>query len=358
MKTFRVTQRILIIIITVMVIGGAVPFPMLAEEPENIDDIPIGPFEDFFIYLPLIFKAPILWHTQTSNISGKSINGVGCSPASSSDCVAGGEDVTLNTDDGGNTWNVISGLADVNILDVSCGSASLCIAAGANSDDTSGVYLYTIDGGQTWTRKNEPYIMYGTDCYDGNSCIAVGQESEVRYTTDGAGSWESRRLGNTDLHGVDCISGSSCWMVGQGGRVIGAEPVIPKIDIFATGIYAPPNDKRLYDISCQNYNTCVTVGQSGVIARSTNATGRVWNTSISSGVTQNLNGVSCPTATRCYAVGDSGTMLKSEDGGVNWVAETVPISVGNVDFEGIDCFSEQNCMAVGANGTILYRYSD
>lgn len=346
MKITHIIQRTLIILIMLLVVGGTTSTRSLAQEP------------DYFIYLPLIFKSPTGWHEQTSTISSKSINGVGCDPTGAN-CAAGGQDITLKTNDGGRNWSVGSTLADVNILDVSCGSASLCVAAGVNSAGTSGVILYSTNVGQTWTRlEDKSFKMYGTDCYDGNSCIVVGQESETWYTEDGGSSWPGTRLGNTDLHGVDCISDSSCWMVGQGGRVIGAEPIIPKIDIFATGQYAPPNDKRLYDISCQDYNTCVTVGQSGVVARSTNATGRVWNISISSGVSTDLNGVSCPTASRCYAVGDAGVILKSVDGGLNWIRETVPTNVNTMNFEGIECFSEQTCLAVGENGTILYRYSD
>ena len=353
MKITHIIQHTLIILILLLAAGGAATSHSLAQEP------------DYFIYLPLIFKAPILWEEQTSNISSKSINGVGCEPTGVN-CAAGGQDVTLKTNDGGTNWSVGSTLADVNILDVSCGSASLCVAAGVNSAGTSGVILYSTDGGQTWTRRNEPYQVYAVDCPNDDNCNAVGKVSEASFTRDGGTTWITtielgQRLGNTDLFGVDCVDTITCWMVGDGGRTIGIYPnpwgpggigVITKLDLFTN----PP--RTLYDISCVTQDICVSVGQAGVIARSTNATGRSWDTSINSGVIQNLNGVSCPTASRCYAVGDAGTMLKSVDGGITWGRELLPTNVNTVNFEGIECFSEQTCLAVGSDGTILYRYSD
>jgi hypothetical protein len=248
-------------------------------------------------------------------------------------------------------------LSNITLYDVSCATPTKCVAV-RKSTTNNGIILVSNDGGQSWSLPiNQLYQMNAVDCALPDQCVAVGTDSEARYTFDGGGSWRPGRLGNTPLYGIDCFADRNCWMVGIGGRVIGIYPnadgpdgigVITKKDLFLSPA------RTLLAIGCSGTNGqhCVAVGESGVVAKTTNGGGS-WSKP-NSGTIVNLNGVSCPTASNCYAVGDGGTLLISEDGGTTWIPETSPTSENLKD---IECFAgSSSCFAVGANGIILRRY--
>lgn len=308
-----------------------------------------------YTYLPIIYGSPTGWQSPQNSGTTNLLNGVGCN---GSTCVSGGPGLSVYTDDEGSNWtSVTAGLSNVTLYDVSCATSTKCVAVG-ESTGSNGIILVSNDGGQSWSSSfNQSYQMNAVDCALSNQCVAVGDASEARYTFDGGVSWRSGRLGNTPLYGIDCFGNRNCWMVGIGGRVIGIYPnaggpdgigVIPKKDLFLSPA------RTLLAIGCSGTNGqhCVTVGENGVMAKTTNGGGS-WSKP-NSGTAVNLNGVSCPTSSNCYAVGDGGTLLISSDGGTTWGLETSPTSE---NLEDIECVAgSSSCCAVGSNGTILRRY--
>lgn len=304
------------------------------------------------IYFPFIIKTPSGWSSQTSGVSN-ALYGVGCA-VGGQNCMAVGQGMALYTSNWGNTWSPVTppGIAGLVLNDVSCPTASLCVAVGQSSS-SAGVILVTNNAGGSWTPFNQSYRMDAVDCISASECVAAGDESEARFTYNGGASWANGRLGNTPLFGVDCLSSKTCWMVGVGGRVIGTYPnagapggvgVISKKDLLLV------EQKSLLSISCPQQDTCVTVGEIGKIFKTTN-TGGSW-TSQTSGTGVTLTGVSCPGSARCYVVGDGGTILLSDDNGSTWSPDDSPVLVNLKD---IDCYGFTNCLAVGASGTILLR---
>lgn len=304
------------------------------------------------IYLPYISLTPSGWSSQTSGVSNL-LYGVSCA-AGGQNCMAVGQQIALYTSNGGNSWSPVtpSGIAGLVLNDVSCPSASRCVAVGQRSG-SAGVILVTNNAGGSWTPLNQSYRMDAVDCISTSECVAVGDESEARFTYNGGASWENGRLGNTPLFGVDCLSSKTCWMVGVGGRVIGTYPnaggpggigVISKKDLLLN------EGKSLLSISCIQQDTCVTVGEIGKIFKTTN-TGGSWS-SRPSGTGVTLTGVSCPGFSLCYTVGDGGTILISLDTGSTWSPDDSPVATNLKD---IDCYGPSNCLAVGAGGTILLR---
>ena len=73
---------------------------------------------------------------------------------------------------------------------------------------------------------------------------------------------------------------------------------------------------NLTGVACLSPSTCVAVGDSGVILRSTNG-GRTWRRQ-PSGTPNFLFGVACAGPSTCFAVGPRGTILRSTDGGRTW----------------------------------------
>jgi alpha-tubulin suppressor-like RCC1 family protein len=67
----------------------------------------------------------------------------------------------------------------------------------------------------------------------------------------------------------------------------------------------------------------------------------------------NLNGVACPRPSTCVVVGASGTILRSTDGGRTWRRQPNPISGTPNWLGGVACPSASTCVVVGASGTIL-----
>ncbi|MCB0212237.1 MAG: hypothetical protein KDJ52_23045 [Anaerolineae bacterium] len=306
---------------------------------------------DFFIYLPLVYHSPSGWFSQTSGVTNV-LYGVDCADGGQY-CMAVGQQIILKTNDGGSSWSPVTpSISGLDLKDVSCSTTTRCVAVGKSSSNT-GLILVTTNGGTSWSKINQSYRMDAVDCISADECVAVGDESEARFTYNGGSSWQSGRLGNTPLYGVDCISSKTCWMVGVGGRVIGTYPnaggpggigVISKKDLLLK------EGKSLLSISCLQQDTCVTVGEIGKIFKTTN-TGGSWSER-SSGTSVSLPGVSCPDETFCYAVGDSGTILASSDGGSSWSDDNSPTAVNLKD---IHCFGSTTCLAVGVNGTILQR---
>src|SRR5260370_5292460 len=63
-----------------------------------------------------------------------------------------------------------------------------------------------------------------------------------------------------------------------------------------------------------------------------------------------LSGVAVPNANTVVAVGAAGTILKSIDGGANWMLQSSGTTNG---LSGVSCTDASNCTAVGDPGTIL-----
>ena len=81
-----------------------------------------------------------------------------------------------------------------------------------------------------------------------------------------------------------------------------------------------PQGNPLYGVSFTDSNNGTTVGSAGTILRTTDG-GQNWVTQ-TSGITQWLYGVSFTDSNNGTAVGEGGTILRTTDGGQNWVSQT------------------------------------
>jgi photosystem II stability/assembly factor-like uncharacterized protein len=103
--------------------------------------------------------------------------------------VALGKAVILNSDDGGQSWQLAGGPPGVDdAFAVSCPTVQLCATVGTvwtptNPPTPIGGVVTSSDGGATWLTPRSLYLPVGlvsVDCASARSCVAVGNDSIVR----------------------------------------------------------------------------------------------------------------------------------------------------------------------------------
>ncbi len=92
-------------------------------------------------------------------------------------------------------------------------------------------------------------------------------------------------------------------------------------------------NNALYSIAFADLNTGWSVGNSGIILKTTNS-GGVWTSQIS-GTSNYLNSVFPINNNLVWAVGAAGTVLKSTNGGSNWTSSTIGSTLVDVCFANI-----------------------
>lgn len=105
---------------------------------------------------------------------------------------------------------------------------------------------------------------------------------------------------------------------------------------------------NLNDVYFANSSTGITVGQQGIVLRTTNG-GTNW-TSQTSGTPNHLFGVFFVNSTTGYIVGDVGLILKSTNGGVSWFAQN---SGQNVQLLSVSFRDASTGYVVGWYGTFI-----
>ena len=275
------------------------------------------------------------------------------------------------------------------VASMSCGSATNCVAVGANYAANIPVVIYTTNGGASWQRGTPPAGMVSlTDvsCASATICMATGSSSTsvpevLAQTTNGGATWTSNKNlpGNVAiLNSVSCASVLGCAVTGLAINSGGESPYIGTTSdlgfTWATDT-APSADKALGAISCTGAGTCVALGGTSVGASPTQAlyassaslfgvAGVTWSTvALPSGVGV-LSDVSCASATDCWIVGSTNaspsTPLIIYSGGSltgTWQTQAPP--TGGISLTQDSCVSSVSspgafdCVGIGQTGTPL-----
>jgi hypothetical protein len=240
----------------------------------------------------------------------------------------------------GTAWTVQSvpmptGKTDGLLTDVSCTSATACLAVGTASDPANQAEPFSaVWNGTAWTadvmptRPTDTFSTFsGVSCTSTTACIAVGRSSSgtlaeswngtswtVQATDDPAGSTQAT------LNGVSCTSATSCLAVGSyhnGSVQVTLSEVWHGTNWTAHITPLLPNTKasELRDVSCTKDRSCSAVGDltktghslASMLAEQWNGTNwEVRQTVSPSGAKgSELAGVSCLSKIDCKAVGDS-----------------------------------------------------
>ncbi len=254
----------------------------------------------------------------------------------------------------GSTWTVQKTPSkgnSANLVSVSCGSSSECVAVGWYVESAKTMPLVEIWNGESWKVKASATLpseskegwFEGVSCAAAKACTAVGTyqppllgEHALAESWKGSG-WSVQATAEPESHllGVSCTAASACTAVG---------------------------DYKNADVSGESHDT-ETFAEEGLIER--------WNgTSWQLQTPRNPEGrskdegsahwafsrVSCASASACVAVGyhtssekPYGTLLGEYWTGTSWELES-PVDRPGVEWdslEGLSCPSEVLCMAVG-----------
>jgi hypothetical protein len=192
------------------------------------------------------------------------------------------------------------------LLGVSCRSATSCVAVGSYLGKQASVAYSDILVGKTWVGKTVP-VPKGTflsqlkdvSCPSASFCVAVGYATTIKGVTSmlvdawNGKSWSAMKPAKPSgvfrgeiLYGVSCVSAKSCVAVGSVGNPAELLAVTETWN-GKTWRYAKVSwpkgvkNTQLDAISCLSAGHCVAVGSTGVNPVSNFPTGRAaavtWN---------------------------------------------------------------------------------
>lgn len=222
-------------------------------------------------------------------------------------------DAMKKTTDGGNTWTIITAKFSNNdrkgifFIDENTGYYG----------GGDGFYIYkTKDGGNTWTAHatgSNSSIIDAIWFRDKDTGFIAGwYGAKIAKTTDGGETWAD--VSNQySVYSMQFPSASTGYAVASN---LSNKPVIIKTSDGGNSwntVYTLPgsNTNRpqyFSSVYCMDVNTCLAVGDSGTILKTTDA-GNTWFNQVS-GTTKRLNSVFC-IDNKCFAAGDSSTLLKA-----------------------------------------------
>ncbi len=145
---------------------------------------------------------------------------------------------------------------------------------------------------------------------DGNLVIAVGNNGNFLKSLNGGNNYGSYPKGSTNLNSVFVLN-SKVWIAGSSGSIMVSSN--SAVD-FNSYTYTANNLRSVYFV---NENTGWVVGDNGTIGKTVNG-GVNW-TAQTSPVSVNLNSVKFLDANIGAACGDNGKIILTDDGGSTWI---------------------------------------
>ena len=257
----------------------------------------------------------------------------------------------LKSTDAGMTWNALTSGTTKALYDIYFFNDAEGVAVG-----DSGLILRTTDGGANWTTvASGVRDSLRSISFSGANGICGGLSQDILYSSDSGTSWHVSQKGffGGGFFGTQMLSPTLGVVTGQNSIFQGLQGTT--VDGGASWTFHPfyfnGNEGSADDIFFFDDMTGVSSGVlfdgTGAIARTTNG-GTDWNSTIFS---QGMQGIDFPKPEAGFAVGFVGTILKSNDLGLTWSAQT-----SGTFFDLFDVHFATDGLtgiAVGATGTIL-----
>jgi hypothetical protein len=273
----------------------------------------------------------------------------------------------------GAAWRVIvQPVAPLDPVGVSCTALDACTVIGATAERWNGTSWQDQD-----INKAVFALWRDVSCSTATRCVAVGVVPQECCGYPAAaiwtnGTWRLARLkngvadGNSgELESVDCSTATACVTVGSVGIGIPEDPQA-QVAVVLQGngsvFYAqqaatpagPGLSGAMSAVSCWAVGGCISVGSrinthgNSVALIETLSAGR-WVRYAGEVNAEALNGVSCASATDCVAV-DTNDGSAAIWNGSTWAVTTLPAPAGTYGFEptAVACVSATDCVAVGS----------
>lgn len=284
------------------------------------------------------------------------------------------------------TWTIQSTPSpsiDSQLNAVSCPSASVCFAAGEDTEHWEGVGQIYENG--EWTAFPEQEFsgqLKGISCNSVNSCFVVGTENGAPAAERWlriSGQWifdihsPPTPAGGSSvvLNDVSCTSASACTAVGTYEHEGMVKPLSERWNGVEWTIQATPSyeyDMYLSGVSCTSASFCMAVGRSAPFATALTLEwdGTAWaeKSGLLTMEPTSLNDVSCVSPTFCMAVGQYDKELGIQPGktlvasfyGKSWGRHWSP-NRGELDnqLNDVSCTSTTACTAVGFSNTTYFQ---
>lgn len=282
-----------------------------------------------------VFGSPQLIDSATPYTSAW--NPVQLSCGSPNQCVAlgpvGSSDIQVSTTTnaggpGAPTWSMPAdaGLAGFTPIQMTCPTATLCVAVGNNAQTSTSEAVSSSDGGETWSAPDALETSSSTDeiaalgCTTAGRCVTVDQQGNAFYRDPSSvNSWNGPQsltsLSPTPAFGVasaSCFGTETCVLTAVAHTGVNFEPVL-----LAT----------------------TDVGDSDP----------VWSESATTDSGATPEGVSCATGGTCMAVDNQGNVLISTDPGASTPWTVYPL-VDDNPFRAASCPSDDECVLTDLNG--------
>lgn len=265
----------------------------------------------------------------------------------------------------GQAWRVVKATG-ADLGEVSCTRATFCMAIGGSPAEEW--------NGRTWrVVKMTGSGLSSLSCASASFCLAVGTgsggESSVSQRWNGR-SWRVLKtpdvgcVPSCGLTGVSCVSARNCWAVGFSADNSGATEVGVGLkwsgrawDPHASTI--TPNFAFLSGVSCASAARCVAVGgyQTNGLGPCFSTTcilavawnGSKWRQLTTPMVGPSLSRVSCAGTGGCVAV--QGTLAGSWDGRTWRQLTVVAPGESGTALSAVSCWRPSGCLAVGGYAT-------
>jgi photosystem II stability/assembly factor-like uncharacterized protein len=240
------------------------------------------------------------------------------------------------TANGGTDWTTQTSVAFTELCGVYALAPDTAVAVG-----WYGMILKTTDGGATWVQKAvglalDDNLQAVTFAPGSQTGYAVGTFGTVLKTTDGGDTWSKLATVSTNFQGGWDVSFRDAQHGMFAGTWAGSAAILITADGGATWTHTPVTiggNGYVESVATLDATHAIAVGDNGTVLKSVND-GVAWTT-VQTNVNYDLYDVQFAGLTTGIAVGFSpaegqpATILRTDDGGASWAAETNP-SMGNL----------------------------
>ncbi len=264
--------------------------------------------------------------------------------------IFGNNGICLKSTDAGYNWSILNP-GTQNDFYSSHYSSSLLVAG------ENGTVLRSTNQGVNWMSIG-PQIslsLFGiSQFYSSMSVITCGENGVVYYTTNQGTNWTQVNLGTTNnLRSVfysNPVSLYRAYLCGDNGTIIKLVLTIPPVPAIISVVPLQSGFTNNFNciVALSDTNTLMAAGSNGIIIKSTNG-GVNW-VQQQSGTANTLRKIYQVSSNDIWICGDNGTILHTTNSGTNWALQTVN-STSNIN--SLIFPSSARGIAAGSGGTIL-----